>query len=49
VRVGLFFKIIRAARLLAGFMPVQSSFFLSLVRRYFLELSLSTTGHLNSP
>ncbi|SLM19307.1 hypothetical protein SPIRO4BDMA_50822 [uncultured spirochete] len=43
------FRTIGAARLFAGFMPVQSSFLFSLVRRYFLELSLSTTGHLYSP
>jgi hypothetical protein len=42
-------RTIGAARLFAGFMPVQSSLLFSLVRRYFLELSLSTTGHLYSP
>jgi hypothetical protein len=33
----------------SGLMPVKSSLLLSLVRRYFLELSLSTTGHDGSP
>lgn len=35
--------------LLACLVSVQSSFLLALVCRYFLELSLSTTGHLGSP
>ena len=30
-------------------MPVESSLLLSLVRRYFLELAFSTTGHDGSP
>lgn len=41
--------LIAAARSLAGLVPVQSSLLLSFVRRYFLELALSTTGHLGSP
>lgn len=43
------FKNISAARSFAGLMAIQSSFLFSLMRRYFLELSLSTTGHLFSP
>lgn len=43
------FKNISAARSFAGLMAIQSSFLFSLVRRYLLELSLSTTGHLFSP